>query len=1242
QTIATGNVCTLRPQEESVAGVQVAFQLMLGKVQILEQYFIDAHLDYVFLQEGRARVEEVRTGLHYTMYVGAGDDDGGHGCQIWIRARSGFKVSSYAAVPPRLFWLTGRDACGLPLILVSAHAPTEASPATEREGFWDTLLSTMSSLQRRAPTAKIYMGIDANARVGPHHSGATGPCDPEEISQNGAALIATLQELQLAALNTFFNVGYTWRSGKGPTSRIDYLCGPLVDLPAVHKVHVPEQFQLSITTREDHRMVAAHMTVPTRGGDTVGPPAPFRFNKRRLGDTARAQQFARRMSELRLSTHGDIDDETTTFMGHPWISGDTWRLLRTLAPSRRTMYRARAEIFKVNCHLAFLSWAALCPSTFSLTNAPPTRLGWAAKCVLPSLRALRQQWRLLNAATTRLCSQLTALVRHFIHFDRQLFLETKAQEAQLAAVRRDWRTTFGIVRALSGRSASSSTHPVRLKSGALSSTEAERQGRWQEHFRDVFNGKPATMAELKLKPTPPPDPFASGIVVLPDAVGASLLQLGRNKGVGRDGVPSELLVAGGDAVNEPLAPIFQDIIDGERWPTSWTGGRMQNVYKKKGPREECDESRGIVLEDHAAKGFKQLLSGLVTPMYNAHMPESQHGAVAGRGTDLAAHLARSFCDYCTTKGLSCFVWFVDLVKAFDRVVREIVLGWPHAATDPEQDLRDLGLSDHQAQWIATWVARHGCLFEQWGAAPKVIRLLKNMHAASWFSYGDCDAAVATLVGGRQGCKYGAMVFNSTFSLAMVLIRDALLDAGIILRLPKGRDAFWAPPESGADHAEDTIPVVDAAFVDDECFMLTAPRAADFDSAIDVILTAVCNIYKSMNLTINWKPGKSECFLVYRGTGATSCLEKRRVQRGGGLAIAVPGRNVLLHVVPKYTHLGGVVCSNGSLGPAAQHLRVAAMKSYAPLATKLFGSPVVSDDLKFWMMQSLILSRLLHNVHILVPTRRFTLTINAVYMRVLRRIAGAPRFGHTVHDVTVRDRLGRASVDCLMMRARLRYLGRLLRSQPSALLAMLSTRPKDRPLPWAQLLTTDMLKLRELVAPCSHLPCPTAGASIWTEFILASPGRWSGAVNALHFVDSCCDAAAAAPASTAGGTRPHVCAICDSRFASAKALSQHMRIKHGQKCLQRFWAPAGATCLACGTSFGLRLLSHLCDSRRPKCWNEIRANRKRFPPLLDFVVAKLGLMDQELRREAQRAGHSHALAKGPARRADGSTVGRARL
>ena len=110
-----------------------------------------------------------------------------------------------------------------------------------------------------------------------------------------------------------------------------------------------------------------------------------------------------------------------------------------------------------------------------------------------------------------------------------------------------------------------------------------------------------------------------------------------------------------------------------------------------------------------------------------------------------------------------------------------------------------------------------------------------------------------------------------------------------------------------------------------------------------------------------------------------------------------------------------MCSNGSLGPAAQHLRGAAMKSYAPLAIEIFGSPVVSNDLKFWMLQSLILSRLLHNVHIIVPTRRFLVTIKCVCMRVLRRIAGVPgrKLGFSCsrslvvcpRGIIIRERLG---------------------------------------------------------------------------------------------------------------------------------------------------------------------------------------------------------------------------------------------
>ena len=93
---------------------------------------------------------------------------------------------------------------------------------------------------------------------------------------------------------------------------------------------------------------------------------------------------------------------------------------------------------------------------------------------------------------------------------------------------------------------------------------------------------------------------------------------------------------------------------------------MQEVFKNKCSRDECDDYRGIVLEDHLAKGLKQHLSHAVTPAYNAAMPDCQHGAVGGRSTDFATHLVREVIAHAAAAKLCIFILFIDLVKAFDR------------------------------------------------------------------------------------------------------------------------------------------------------------------------------------------------------------------------------------------------------------------------------------------------------------------------------------------------------------------------------------------------------------------------------------------------------------------------------------------------------------------------------------------------------------------------------------------------
>ena len=92
------------------------------------------------------------------------------------------------------------------------------------------------------------------------------------------------------------------------------------------------------------------------------------------------------------------------------------------------------------------------------------------------------------------------------------------------------------------------------------------------------------------------------------------------------------------------------------------------------------------------------------------------------------------------------------------------------------------------------------------------------------------------------------------------------------------------------------------------------------------------------------------------------------------------------------------------------------------------------------------TRLLHHGHMLVPPRAFLQIFASVQMRVLRRISGGVK-------VAKPERMNQTSVDCLLRRARLRYLERFLRTSPVELLSLLAV-PVQEPLPWTKLVWDD--------------------------------------------------------------------------------------------------------------------------------------------------------------------------------------------
>ena len=253
---------------------------------------------------------------------------------------------------------------------------------------------------------------------------------------------------------------------------------------------------------------------------------------------------------------------------------------------------------------------------------------------------------------------------------------------------------------------------------------------------------------------------------------------------------------------------------------------------------------------------------------------------------------------------------LDLVKAFDKAIRQIVYGCNpqhlHLTAAQKADLMvSFGVDPASAQWIVRYIDEAGCVMERWKADPKATEMAESLHANAWFTASDEAPAVTTATGGRQGCKLGALTFNSHYAVALDAITQRLAGEGIALRMVVPSGPFWHP-ESGADDMED---ILDAAFVDDEAMAFIAASPRLLDRAMSVLLQTVTSVFQALHLEINWSEGKTECILKYRGKNAVRHREQWR-QPDGKLRIPISGRaDCMLSIVQEYRHLGTYVVAS---------------------------------------------------------------------------------------------------------------------------------------------------------------------------------------------------------------------------------------------------------------------------------------------------------------------------------------------
>ena len=141
------------------------------------------------------------------------------------------------------------------------------------------------------------------------------------------------------------------------------------------------------------------------------------------------------------------------------------------------------------------------------------------------------------------------------------------------------------------------------------------------------------------------------------------------KASGPDGIPAEVIKAGGSQLTEQLFLLIQRFWTEEQIPADLRDALIVTLFKK-GDKSLCSNYRGISLLSAVGKLFAKILLNRLTPLAEEVLPESQCGFRPSRGTIDMIFALRQIHEKCREQRVPLYLTFIDLTKALDSIHRD--------------------------------------------------------------------------------------------------------------------------------------------------------------------------------------------------------------------------------------------------------------------------------------------------------------------------------------------------------------------------------------------------------------------------------------------------------------------------------------------------------------------------------------------------------------------------------------------
>ena len=517
--------------------------------------------------------------------------------------------------------------------------------------------------------------------------------------------------------------------------------------------------------------------------------------------------------------------------------------------------------------------------------------------------------------------------------------------------------------------------PMRAEDGKLITDIEDIQKRWAAHFEQLLN-RPAEISSDAIADIEPTEPItALDSPPTEEEVRSAIAQLQCGKAGGPDGIPPELFKSGGPVLVAKLTAFFVNCWDNSTIPKDLKDARIVHLYKGKGDKSLCDNHRGISLLSIAGKILaKLILNRLTEHIIDDVVPESQCGFRPMRGTADMIFAVRQLQEKCREQQKDLYILFLDLTKAFDTVSRD-------------------GL------WKI--LPRVGC-------PPKIVEIIRQFHEGMSAQIAGSDHSFPVTNGVKQGCVLAPTLFSILFSLMLTSAFKGS-SAGIKLRYRTDRGAYDIRGLKARTKTTETL-IRDLLYADD-CAIVTHTEA-DLQDLTNRISAAA----KKFGLTISIK--KTEVM-----------FQPSQMVPTPDPCILIDGQR--LKNVEDFTYLGSCVTANCSLDKEITTRIAKASSSFGRLRAKVWNEKGLALKTKIAVYRAVVLPSLLYGSETWTTYRRHVRALEQFHQRCLRQIMGI-KWQDRATNTSVLNRAGLTSIETMLMKNQLRWVGHIVRMGDSRL------------------------------------------------------------------------------------------------------------------------------------------------------------------------------------------------------------------